>query len=46
MGSIAGIIEGDFRSLDKMKMNRTTMVYNTSKAAAHSLARNLAVYLT
>lgn len=44
IGSTAGISEGDLRGIDRMY--RTTMVYNTSKAAVHSLARNLAVYLT
>jgi hypothetical protein len=44
MGSISGIYEGDFNGIGRW--NRTSMVYNTSKAAVHSLARNLAVYLT
>jgi len=42
IGSIAGIYEGDIAG----KWNMTPMVYNISKSAVHSLARNLAVYLT
>ncbi|RIA87311.1 hypothetical protein C1645_772520 [Glomus cerebriforme] len=44
IGSISGIYEGDLNGLNKV--SETSMVYNTSKAAVHSLAKNLAVYLT
>jgi NAD(P)-dependent dehydrogenase (short-subunit alcohol dehydrogenase family) len=44
IGSIAGIYEGDLKGIGRV--DRTSMVYSTSKAAVHSLARNLAVYLT
>ncbi|GBB93223.1 hypothetical protein RclHR1_21310001 [Rhizophagus clarus] len=44
IGSVAGEIEGDIKGIDIA--NRTSLVYNTSKAAVNSLARNLAVYLT
>uniref|UniRef100_A0A1D1YSA1 Rhamnolipids biosynthesis 3-oxoacyl-[acyl-carrier-protein] reductase n=1 Tax=Anthurium amnicola TaxID=1678845 RepID=A0A1D1YSA1_9ARAE len=44
IGSISGIYEGDLNGIGRV--DRTSMVYNTSKAAVHSLARNLAVYLT
>ena len=45
MGSIAGIGEGDLRGMVG-KSHNTSMVYNSSKSAVHSLAMNLAVYLT
>ena len=45
IGSVAGISEGDHKSLVG-KLHYTGLAYNSSKAAVHSLAMNLAVYLT
>ena len=45
IGSIAGINEGDFDSMVG-KWKKASTVYSTSKSAVHSLAMNLAVYLT
>jgi NAD(P)-dependent dehydrogenase (short-subunit alcohol dehydrogenase family) len=44
IGSISGIREGESDLFGKLKVAST--VYSTSKSAVHSLAMNLAVYLT
>ncbi|CAG8690667.1 10885_t:CDS:2 [Funneliformis caledonium] len=45
MGSISGLSEGDLKGIVG-KFYNTSLAYNCTKAAVHSLAMNLAVYLT
>ncbi|CAG8605037.1 8937_t:CDS:2 [Cetraspora pellucida] len=45
IGSISGIGEGDLRGIVEAK-RVTSVPYNTSKAAVHSIAKNLAVHFT